>query len=43
LFIREREAAFFLVHVDEEFAEPAVLVLVGAQIDLVAADDRLLL
>ena len=30
------------MHVDEDFAEPAVLVFAGAQIDLVAADDRLL-
>jgi hypothetical protein len=30
------------VHVDEDLADPAVLVLAGAQVDLVAADDRLL-
>ena len=36
----ERRA--FLVHVDEDLAEPAVVVFAGAQIDLVAADHRLL-
>ena len=36
------EGAAFLVHVDEDFAERAVLVFAGAQIDLVAADDGLL-
>ena len=30
------------MHVDEDLADPAVLVLAGAQVDLVAADDRLL-
>ena len=30
------------MHVDEDLAELAVLVLAGPQIDLVAADDRLL-
>ena len=32
----------FLVHVDEDLAEPAVVIFAGAQIDLVAADHRLL-
>jgi len=32
----------FLVHVDEDLAEPAVVVFAGAQVNLVAADDRLL-
>ncbi len=32
----------FLVHVDEDLAEPAVVVFAGAQVDLVAADHRLL-
>ena len=32
----------FLVHVDEDLAEPAVVVFAGAQIDLVAADHGLL-
>ena len=36
------EGGAFLVHVDEDLAEPAVLIFAGAQIDLVAADDRLL-
>ncbi len=36
------EGGAFLVHVDEDLAEAAVLVLAGPQIDLVAADDRLL-
>ena len=36
------EAGAFLVHVDENLAELAVLVFAGAQIDLVTADDRLL-
>jgi len=36
------ESGTFLVHVDEDLAGPAVLVFAGAQIDLVAADDRLL-
>jgi hypothetical protein len=31
------------VHVDEYFAEPAILVLAGTQIDLMEADHRLLL
>ena len=30
------------MHVDEDLAQRAVLVLAGAQVDLVAADDRLL-
>ena len=36
------EGGAFLVHVDEDLAEPAVVVFAGAQIDLVAADDGLL-
>ena len=36
------EGGAFLVHVDEDLAEPPVVVFAGAQIDLVAADDRLL-
>ena len=36
------EGGAFLVHVDEDLAEPAVLVLAGPQIDLVAADNGLL-
>ncbi len=36
----ERRA--FLMHVDEDLAEAAVIVFAGAQIDLVAADHRLL-
>ena len=36
------EGGAFLVHVDEDLAEAPVLVFAGAQIDLVAADDRLL-
>src|SRR5438128_5411317 len=32
------ESRAFLVHVDEELVQAAVLVLAGAQIDLVAAD-----
>ena len=32
----------FLVHVDEDLAEPAVVIFAGAEVDLVAADDRLL-
>ena len=32
----------FLSQVDEQLAERAVLVFAGAQVDLVAADDRLL-
>jgi len=31
------EGGALLVHVDEDFAEPAVLVFAGAQVDLVAA------
>ena len=42
LFIRLRKAAPFLVHVDEDLADAAVLVFAGAQVDLVAADDGLL-
>ena len=41
-FIRERKAAPFLVHVEEDLADRAVLVLAGAQVDLVAAHHRLL-
>ncbi|MPL92618.1 hypothetical protein SDC9_38730 [bioreactor metagenome] len=36
------EARAFLVHVDEDLAERAVIVFASAQIDLVTADDRLL-
>ena len=36
------EGGAFLVHVDEDLAEAAVVEFAGAQIDLVAADDRLL-
>ena len=36
------ESGAFLVHVDEDFAQAPVLELAGAEIDLVAADDRLL-
>ena len=36
------EGGAFLVHVDEDLAEAAVVIFAGAQIDLVAADDRLL-
>ena len=36
------EGGAFLVHVDEDLAEAAVVVLAGAQVDLVAADDGLL-
>ena len=36
------EGRAFLVHVDEDLGEAAVLVFAGAQIDLVAADRRLL-
>ena len=36
------EGSTFLVHVDEDLAEAAVAEFAGAQIDLVAADDRLL-
>ena len=36
------EGGAFLVHVDEDFAERAVLVFAGAQIDLVVADAGLL-
>ncbi len=32
----------FLVHVDEDLAEPAIVIFAGAQIDLVAADHGLL-
>ena len=34
------EGGAFLVHVDEDFAEAAVVIFAGAQVDLVAADDR---
>src|SRR6267154_2211926 len=40
LLMIERRA--FLVHVDKDLAEPAVVVFAGAQIDLVAADHGLL-
>src|SRR3546814_2555537 len=33
------EGGAFLVHVDEDLADRAVLVFAGAQVDLVAADD----
>src|SRR5205814_4599967 len=36
------EGGALLVHVDEDLAERAVGVLAGVQVDLVAADDRLL-
>jgi len=36
------EGRAFLVHVDEDLADAAVLVFAGAQIDLVPADNRLL-
>ena len=36
------EGGALLVHVDEDLAEAAVVELAGAEIDLVAADDRLL-
>jgi hypothetical protein len=36
------EARAFLVHVDEDLAQRAVLVFAGAQVDLVPADDGLL-
>jgi hypothetical protein len=36
------EGGALLVHVDEDLAERAVLVLAGAEVDLVAADDGLL-
>ncbi len=32
----------FLVHVDEDLAEPAVIIFAGTKIDFVAADHRLL-
>ena len=36
------EGGAFLVHVDEDFGQPAVFVFAGPEIDLVAADGRLL-
>jgi hypothetical protein len=42
LFIIARKPGAFLVHVDEDLAQRAVLVLAGAQVDLVTADDGLL-
>ena len=36
------EGGAFLVHVDEDLAQPAVFIFAGVQIDLVAADDGLL-
>ncbi|CCC97391.1 protein of unknown function [Azospirillum baldaniorum] len=36
------EGGALLVHVDEDLADAAVLILAGAQVDLVAADGRLL-
>ena len=42
LFIKRAEGRAFLVHVDEDLAEAAVVVFAGAQVDLVPADDRLL-
>ena len=42
LFMRAPEGRAFLVHVDEDLADAPVLVFAGAEIDLVAADHRLL-
>ena len=42
LFMKRAERRAFLVHVDEDLAEAAVVVFAGAQIDLVAADHGLL-
>ena len=42
LFKQRAQGRAFLVHVDEDLAEPAVVVFAGAQIDLVAADHGLL-
>ena len=42
LFIIAPEGGAFLVHVDEDLAEAAIVEFAGAQIDLVAADDRFL-
>ena len=42
LLMKRAQRRAFLVHVDEDLAEPAVVVFAGAQIDLVAADHRLL-
>ena len=42
LFIISAEGGAFLVHVDEDLAETAVIVLARAQIHLVTADDGLL-
>jgi hypothetical protein len=38
LFISARKRRAFLVHVDEDLAETAVVIFAGAQIHLVAAD-----
>ena len=41
--VHERpERGAFLVHVNEDFAKPAVGILAGPEIDLVATDPRLL-
>jgi hypothetical protein len=42
LFMKRAQRRAFLVHVDEDLAEAAVVVFAGAQIDLVAADHGLL-
>ncbi len=42
LFSRRAQRRAFLVHVDEDLAEPPVVVFAGAQINLVAADHRFL-
>ena len=42
LLMRRAQRRAFLVHVDEDLAEAAVVVFAGAQIDLVAADHGLL-
>ena len=42
LLMKRAERRAFLVHVDEDLAEAAVIVFAGAQIDLVTADHRLL-
>ena len=36
------EGGAFLVHVDEDLAQPAILIFAGMEIDLVAADDGFL-
>ncbi len=42
LFIIARKRRTFLVHVDEDFAELAVIIFAGAEINLVAPHNRLL-